>query len=299
VTVAAPNPHLLSIDDLVTADIDWIMERSRSHLRAVSTMRTRPFATGLVFLTPSLRTRVGFASATARLGGVPIEILDRRGGAEMSDSESLWDTLRTASGLVDVLVTRTTGPLGTLVDEIQVPILNGGEAGGEHPTQALIDLLAIEEEKGGLEGLSIGLCGDLGARTTRSLVKLFGRRTPKELVLMGPSERALPPQSLTAGLSRVTRFEEHLDPHGLDVLYMIGLAPGGPGGLIPDSTRRRFALDSNGLDRLLPDAVVLSPLPLIDELTHGAWSDPRVRIFQQSDRGVAVRMACLEYVLGA
>jgi aspartate carbamoyltransferase catalytic subunit len=292
--------HLLSIDDLADVDIDAILDRSRSHLRSIAAVRPTPFSTGLVFLSSSLRTRVGFASATVKLGGVPIEVPERRGGTEMSVPESLGDTLRTASGLVDVLVTRTVHPLGSAVDGIRSPIVNGGEAGGEHPTQALIDLLAIEEEKGDLEELSIGLCGDLAARTTRSLVKLFGRRQPKELVLMGPSERPLAHHSLTMELGKITRFEEQLVPDGLDVLYMIGLAPGAGGGedRLPDSTRRRFALDLDGLRRLPPNAVVLSPLPLIDEVAREVWSDPRIRIFEQSDRGVAVRMACLEHVLG-
>ena len=289
--------NLVSIDDLSASDIQHILERARALLLSSQPPEAWPFTTGLVFMSPSLRTRVGFAVATTRLGGTPIDINEKRGGAGMSAAESLADTLRTVGGMVDLVVTRTKQPLGTLTAEPACPLINGGEGGGEHPTQALIDLLAIEEEQGDIAGLTVGLCGDLQARSVRSLVRLLARYPPRVLTLISPPQREFPDISSMGELCDRVEYRQTGNFEDIDVLYMAGLPAGTGANALTSDQRSRFSLDSDRLKQLAPDAVVLSPLPVIDEIHGDVRKDGRIKVFAQSDRGVAVRMACIELLL--
>src|SRR5664280_393026 len=141
--------HLLSIDDLDAAAIAELLEAARRHVaeRLVAPRRRTPFVTGLVFMTPSLRTRVGFTVATARLGGTAVDVADRRVDPAMTEPEAITDTIRVLTGMADVVVLRA--PIGVDVEKATVfavcPVINGGDDRGNHPTQTLIDLLAMEE----------------------------------------------------------------------------------------------------------------------------------------------------------
>jgi aspartate carbamoyltransferase catalytic subunit len=294
-----PRRHrsIISIDDLTDADVAGILRRARQLLTSPPERNGTPFAAGLLFLSSSLRTRVGFAAATIRLGGTPVDVAETRSGTEMSSAESLEDTVRTLGGMVDLLVTRTGGLLPAIASRLACPVINGGEGGGEHPTQALIDLLAIKEECGDLGALRIGLCGDLGARSVRSLVKLFERWPPKQLTLMAPAERSADARQMSDLLGTRITISEEADFASLDVLYMIGLPPGTGADRLTSSTRAEFALDARSIGTLPAGAVVLCPLPVIDEIAPEVRDDRRVRMFAQSDRGVAVRMACIEFCL--
>jgi aspartate carbamoyltransferase catalytic subunit len=200
--------------------------------------------------------------------------------------------------MVDIVITRSLTPSQLGVTDAACALINGGDAQGEHPTQALIDLLAIEEEAGAVESLRIGLAGDLRARAAHSLVKLLDRRPPASLVLMAPKNRLLPDGFLGAELASRTEDLDRLSLDGLDVLYMVGLPEGEGDDALPVDVRGAFALDLRSIRQLPSAAVVLSPMPVIDEIAPNVKNDSRVRIFAQSDRGVAVRMACIEFCLG-
>lgn len=259
---------------------------------------TGPFTVGLLFLSSSLRTRVGFSVATVRLGGQPIEVSSTRWQTGMSEPEPFLDTLRVVSGMVDAVVV----PVPFVLDRVAVsswcvaPMVNAGD-GVEHPTQALVDLLAIEEERGPVEGLHVGICGDLTGRSARSLLKLMARRTPRRLTLMAPPGRSDPSVLPEGPLAERTVVLDRADFADLDVLYLAGLAEGTGENRIGPTRRAEFALTRAGLARLPEGAVVLSPLPLIDEVSEGARGDPRIRWLAQSDRGVSVRMAVLRLLL--
>jgi aspartate carbamoyltransferase catalytic subunit len=291
------SPHVLSIDDLSDLEIDAILARARQFEESRREMRD-DFVIGLLFLSSSLRTRVGFSTAALRLGGKPLDVLDVRSGSEMSDAESFEDTLRTVSGMVDVVVTRTPFVLNRTVveDSCIVPLVNGGDGseGGEHPTQALIDLLAIEEERGRMHDLTIGVCGDLRSRCARSLLRVLTRRTPRELVLISPAGRDEVGAALDGHLLERTTRRSTGDFSGLDVLYLTGLPQGRGADELNGEARAVFALNGTTVRSLPTDAVVLSPMPVIDEIAAELRADPRVRVFSQSDRGVQVRMAVLE-----
>jgi aspartate carbamoyltransferase catalytic subunit len=245
---------------------------------------------GLLFLETSLRTRVGFAAAAARLGGQSIDIAERRGNA-VAMPEAWADTLRVVSGNVDLVVARPGRPLDPeqLYPLLVSSFLNGGDAGrrGEHPSQALIDLYAIEQARGPVCELTVAICGDLRMRAVRSLARLLARFPPRRLV-------AISDPRLADGSEGITEHRAPWDVGDVDVLYVAGI----PHGALDEPGRARLRVDRKALAALPPDAVVLSPMPVIDEIATTARSDPRIGMFRQSDDALFVRMALIEALMG-
>lgn len=286
--------HLLSIDDLTDPEISTILARARHFEETPSAVDSSgPVVAGLLFGQTSLRTRVGFASAVSRLGWSYVDIFERRHDAT-SMVESWADTLRTVAGYVDVLVGRPGDhlPRDLISDVMSIPYINAGATGpgAEHPTQALIDTYAIESELGALDSLSVALVGDLRMRAARSLLRVFARRPPRRLIL---STLAALDDELPPGLAARAEYRPLSAVGDVDVLYVIGV----PHQAVPERERDALRVTTAVLDGLSPKAIVLSPLPVIDEIDPAARTDERVRMFEQSDRGLFVRMAVLEAVV--
>jgi aspartate carbamoyltransferase catalytic subunit len=255
---------------------------------------------GALFYAPSTRTLVGFQSAAARLGGSTVVLTESRFGSGMSDLESLDDTVRVVSSYVDVIVLRH--PNADALDRIaglsSVPVINGGNGTEEHPTQAIIDLLAIRNWHRRLEGLRLGIVGDLrNSRSAHSLVRAMALFEPKELRLIAPPGRQLPSWVLTPGELPITSFEDGLHLRDLDVLYMAGLPEGEGKEQLAPAERAKFSLTQESARELPANAVILCPLPRIDEIDAGLDSRPNARYFDQSADGLFVRMAILHHVL--
>jgi aspartate carbamoyltransferase catalytic subunit len=228
------------------------------------------------------------------MGGRTVDVVETRFTQAMSVPESVEDTLRVVSGMVDLVVCRVTSPLRVLVNaSLPVcPIINAGDA-LEHPTQALIDVFAIEQEFGSLSDLHIGICGDLGSRCVTSLLRLLERRSPASLKLMAPPTRSTHVE-LDGPLSVRTTESEALELEDLDVLYLAGLPAKSRLGTLSRSERSSYSLHPGNIERLPHSCIVLSPLPRIDEVASQLTADSRVRIFEQSDMGVTVRRRVLE-----
>lgn len=300
-TLSDQPPAILAIDDLDDDAVDAILAAARVWRdRGKSKNGARRFSLGLMFLEESLRTRIGFAEAALRLGGTPINVFATRDGAGMTAPESFADTLRTLSGMVDLVVARTPfdQQRAELLPCLAAPYINGGDGGAdaEHPSQALIDLFAISPD-GCVEGLRIGLCGDLRSRAARSTAKLLARRGPAELRFISPVSRAADESLLAAAPVASHHGEMVLD--GLDALLMCGLPERRSDDRLDEAMRARFALTGAALAALPRDCPVYSPMPVIDELGPDARLDPRLKMFRQSDEAVAVRTALLEYLIGA
>lgn len=284
--------HLFSIDDLNESEIDAILVRARkwreTRQGAPSTGHSSKVV-GLLFLQTSLRTRLGFATASARLGWQSVSVLEQR-ASEVSMAESIEDTLRVAAGMVDLLVTRLPVPIGSVASSSPVPVISGGDAGpfAEHPTQALIDLFAIENERGDIRNLHIAICGDLRMRSARSLIKLLHRRRPKRLSLI--SVPALMDPAYAVNTDPILTQCTLKEASNVDVLYVTGI----PHQAIPEDVRDTLRVTHEVMQSLPKNAVVLSPLPVIDEIDAPARQDARIRMFEQSDGSVFVRMAILE-----
>lgn len=286
--------HLLSIDDLTDTEIDRILARASGFEAGAEPIDRARRVVGLLFGQTSLRTRVGFASAANRLDWNTIDIFERRHDPT-SIVESWADTLRTLSGYLDVLVGRPGENLDRdlLTENLTIPYVNGGSVGpdAEHPSQALIDLYSIEADAGPIADLGIAICGDLRMRAAHSLLRLLRRRRPRDVALI-TVPTLNDPSALSGPLRDIGRYRDPWDLKGIDVLYVVGI----PHQAIPESVRDTLRVTTGTMERLPDEAVVLSPLPVVDEIDADARLDARIRMYQQSDRGLYVRMAVLEHV---
>ncbi|HWN60502.1 MAG TPA: hypothetical protein VNO25_07500, partial [Streptosporangiaceae bacterium] len=183
---------------------------------------------------------------------------------------------------------RPLGAAAQLYPLLVSSFLNGGDTGacGEHPSQALIDLYAIEQACGPVSELTVAICGDLRMRAVRSLVRLLARFPPRHLVTISDPRLADGPEG-------IAEHRVPWDVGDVDVLYVAGI----PHGALDEPGRARLRVDRKALAALPPDAVVLSPMPVIDEIASTARSDPRIGMFRQSDDALFVRMALIEALL--
>lgn len=289
--------HFLSVDQLSAPDILALLERAKACGENASAER-RDFSATLLMLQPSLRTHLGFAEATRRLGGVAHAISARRELASGSANESLADTLRVITGMTDVAVVRASGVLADHVAQCRSPIINAGDD-LEHPTQALIDLFAIQQLCGPWENLCIGICGDLNMRATRSLCKALAIVPPRRIWLMAPATRRGDAEALLRPIADRIEWGEGGAWDGLDALYLSGLPERRGSNALGAAERARYALTEQNIAALSEGARVFSPMPVIDEISDALRDDARVAIYRQSELGVAVRMAVLLRALGA
>jgi aspartate carbamoyltransferase catalytic subunit len=282
------------VDDLTDEQVDDVLDRAAMWMTGDADAHVSQRVLGLIFLEESLRTRIGFQVAAARLGWRWVEVTGRRDGPTTS-SESVADTLRTVAGYTQALVIRP----GVSVDRddlqhLTIPVVNAGDRGpsAEHPTQALIDVFAIQQLVGPLKELHVAICGDPSMRAARSLLALLARRPPRHLsVVCASSHRS--ELKLPAQLDGRVTFVTLAELSGIDVLYAAGM----PHQSLPLEARERLLVDRSTLASLTARGVVLSPMPVIDEVQADARDDPRVQFFAQSDLGLHVRTAILERVV--
>lgn len=289
--------HILRVADLTGAEVEDILSRAR-HARTEVRPLVPPLVVGLIFLAPSTRTRFGFGAATARLGGhAPVVSEVRTTGAGLPP-ESLADTVRVISGMSDVVVCRPADgvEVSDLVASAACPLVNGGDA-REHPTQALVDRFAIETLAGPLSRLHIGMSGDLRTRAARSMLQLLRVTPPRQLSLFAPPGRQADAADVPVELVDRTIHPAEPDFTGLDVLLLPGLAPGRADRPLADDAHLRWGFSPVSAPSLPSDAIVLSPGPVIDEIDPSCAHESRVRVFEQSDLGVALRIGLLQWLL--
>jgi aspartate carbamoyltransferase catalytic subunit len=285
-----------SIDDLDDSTVDAVLDRADAHLHGASRRLPSGSAVlGLLFLQASLRTRVGFAAAAARLGMQSLTVEAARSGP-LSMPESWAHTLRTLSGYSDLVVARIPEPLAVsaLPGGLIAPVLSGGDGGteAEHPSQALIDLFAMSRHLSDLGRMRLAIVGDLRMRAVRSLLRLLARRLPGRVSLV-TDEHLMDGFRLPEELAAITDSRRLADLEDVDVIYVAGI----PHGALDEDGRTALRVTTDVMARLPPNAVVLSPLPVIDEVEAAVFADARMRAFQQSDLGLYVRMALLEHLL--
>lgn len=263
-----------------------------------------------LFFEPSTRTRLSFGAAFQRLGG---SVLDTTAMAfsSMAKGESLHDTARVISGYVDVIVVRhpERGSVAEFAAASVVPVINGGDGPGEHPTQALLDIYTIQKEIGRLDQLVVAFVGDLRyGRTVHSLIRALSNFEEITARLVAPDSLQLPDELETEMAARGMKLTRHSSmPEGLadaDVVYMTRLQKE----RMPESERASisadFVLNAKRVDSWCQDEIVIMhPLPRdstapVCELSEDLDSDPRLAIFRQADNGIPVRMALFAHVMG-
>lgn len=293
--------HLYSIGDLDRRDIERLLDLGDRLQRGEGPgASVAGKVIGLLFFQSSTRTRTGFHAAAARLGVTAVYLGSMRYEESMSRPEHPEDAFRAISAYFDLVVLRHADEQGFLrmLASSSVPVINGGCGERHHPTQTLIDLSAVRSRFGRLDGLRWGLAGDLArSRAARSLIEALAGFEVKELRLMCPPGRS-PSFEEAAGLVGLSvRWLDRLDPTEVDILYMAG-HPSRPGcGSESEQDRARLRLTLERARALPEKAVILCPLPRIDEIERAVDRLPQAAYFQQSEEGLFVRMAILERAL--
>ena len=295
--------HLIDIMDLSLAEIDELIEKAKDIIanpeKYQEKCRYKKLAT--LFFEPSTRTRLSFEAAMMELGGNVLGFSDA-GSSSAKKGESVVDTVAVVGGYADIIAMRHPKEGAPVVAAMHtdVPIINAGDGGHNHPTQTLTDLLTIKMEMGRLDNLTVGLCGDLKfGRTVHSLVAAMSRYTGIKFVLISPEELKLPSYVKESYIKKnnipyeqTTSLEDVMDK--IDILYMTRVQ------------RERFfneedylrlkdtyILDTKKMEKAKDDMIVMHPLPRVNEISVDVDSDKRASYFRQAKYGKYIRMALI------
>ena len=297
--------HVVSIEDLDKKTILDIMKRAKQLLPIAKGKKKSKILDGKIlatcFFEPSTRTRLSFESAMQRLGGTCIGFTEPSTTSHLK-GETLSDAIKMVAEYSDVIVLRhpREGSAKLASEVSEVPLINGGDGAGQHPTQTLLDLFTIKEEIGKIEGLKIGMLGDLRyGRTVHSLSQALDAFNTK-LFFISPDILAMP-ESITDELngewSAHTTINEILTD--LDILYVTRIQKE----RFPDIDEYRevagaYQINSESLRNVKPSLKIMHPLPRVNEISIEVDKTKHAAYFRQAFNGVPVRMALLEKLIG-
>jgi len=283
-------------------DLASEMEKAERDGKPLNSMRGKVMAT--VFYEPSTRTRFSFEAAMNKLRGRVITTENASQFSSAIKGESLRDTIRIIGGYADAIVLRhpDSGSAEIASEVSEIPVINAGDGTGEHPTQALLDLYTIIKKKGEVDGLEIGLMGDLlYGRTIHSLVNLLTLYKVK-VYLISP-ERLRIPQKYKERMKKsgiefyeTTDMERFIDR--LDVLYVTRIQKERFEPEEYERVKDSFVVDRNTIEHLKDDAIIMHPLPRVNEISTDIDKDKRAAYFSQARNGLYIRMALIQKILG-
>ena len=295
--------NLIGIEDFSKEEINELIEVSRDIIKNkekyLEKCKGKMLAT--LFFEPSTRTRLSFESAMLSLGGGVLGF-SSADSSSTQKGETLADTIKVVSSYSDIIAMRhpKEGAPVVAVNNSNVPIINAGDGGHNHPTQTLLDLLTISQEKGRLDNFTVGLCGDLKfGRTVHSLIIALSRYENIKFILISPSELKIPEYLKQDVLDKknieyieTDNLEDNIDK--LDILYMTRVQ------------RERFLneeeyirlkdvyiLDKEKLLKAKRDLCIMHPLPRVNEISTEIDDDPRACYFRQAEYGKYMRMAII------
>ncbi len=300
---------ILHVRDLKLEQISLILETAARFENVMASGGRLTNLTGKVlatlFFEPSTQTRLTFETAMLRLGGHVVSVTDAKASSSAVKGETLYDTGKMIEGYADVAVIRhmAVGSAKELADGAGVPVINGGDGSGQHPTQALMDLYTIQKEKGRLNNLTVTLAGDLkNGRTVHSLSWVLGKYGPR-FYFVSPQELRMPEEITQAlrddGIEVIESNDLNAAATKSDVLYMTRVQ------------KERFT-DAEEYERLKGSFVVnkhfilgakhgitiLHPLPRLAEIEREVDDYEGAAYFRQAANGVPIRMAIIALVTG-
>jgi len=299
---------ILTTENLSREDILEIMKVSGD----MEAMVKKDRVTGLMadklvavlFLEPSTRTRLSFVTAVHRLGAKPVIVADAK-SSSAAKGETLADTAMTVEGYVDCIVVRQPqiGGAREMADAVEIPVINGGDGAGQHPTQALLDLYTILKEKGSLEGLKVAMVGDLKyGRTVHSLSYALSPFSP-EYIYCSPDALKMP-DKVTADMKSkgisVQETADIKDALDADIVYMTRVQRerfDDPAEY--ERLKGSYILNRSLVEQGRKNLSVMHPLPRVDEIATDVDSLPSAAYFRQAHNGVFLRMALLAMVTGS
>jgi len=295
--------NLIDILELSTEEIDELIARAEDIIANPDAYREkcRYKKLATLFFEPSTRTRLSFEAAMLDLGGSVLGFSEAQ-ASSAAKGESVADTVRTVGCYADIIAMRhpKEGAPYVAAQHAGIPVINAGDGGHNHPTQTLTDLLTIKREKGRLDNLRIGVCGDLKfGRTVHSLIEAMSRYDGISFCLISPEELKLPSYVKNEALkkkgipySQTTNLLEALP--NLDILYMTRVQ------------RERFFNEEDYIrlkdsyiltpDKLAGasgDLTIMHPLPRVNEISVAIDDDPRAAYFRQVANGKFIRMALI------
>lgn len=259
-----------------------------------------------LFYEPSTRTRLSFESAMKRLGGEVLTTENAREFSSAAKGETLEDTIRTVEGYSDIIVMRhfESGAARRAAATADIPVINAGDGPGQHPTQALLDVYTIESEIGKLDGIKVALVGDLAnGRTVRSLAYLLAKYQDVKIYFVSPDVVKMKDDIKDYLTSKGVEWEESADllevASKCDVVYQTRIQRErfGERTDLYEEARGKYIVDRAVLGVMQKHAVVLHPLPRLDEITVDVDADPRAAYFRQAKNGLYIRMALLKLLL--
>jgi len=305
------HKHLLSIDQLSKQDIETVVYKASDFEKRFKSndKKLREILSGKILATPfyepSTRTRLSFETAMLRLGGTIINNPNMKEFSSAKKGETLSDTAQMISRFADIIAIRH--PEAHSIEEFSkgsiVPVMNAGDGPHEHPSQALLDCYSIYKEKGKLDDNTIAFIGDLKfGRTVHSLIKALCNFSNISFILISPVELQVPnyiKKIITKSNNRykeITEFESEIG--NADVIYMTRIQ----GERFESESeylkyKGVYIMNKSTLSHLKQDAIILHPLPRVDEISPDVDSDPRAKYFEQVENGVYTRMAILSLFL--
>lgn len=301
------NKHLIEPQDFTLEELEEIFKLTNQIIdnptNYADLCKGKLLAT--LFYEPSTRTRLSFESAMLRLGGQVIGFSEP-GASSVSKGESLRDTIQTVNCYADIIAMRHplegAAKLASIYSNI--PIINAGDGGHQHPTQTLTDLVTIRKYKETLSGNTVALCGDLKyGRTVHSLIKALSRYKNNKFILISPEELKLPNYIKTEILDKnnieykeITSLEDGIKE--ADILYMTRIQRERFEDL-EDYKRLKdiYILDEEKMSLADENLIVMHPLPRVNEITYEVDSDKRAKYFNQAKFGMYVRMALIAKML--
>ena len=258
-----------------------------------------------LFYEPSTRTRLSFEAAMLRLGGQTMGTDNAREFSSAAKGETLEDTIQIVGGYADVIVLRhyEEGAAKRAAAISSIPVINAGDGPGQHPTQALLDLYTIRDELGRVDGIRVAMVGDLAnGRTVRSLTYLLSKFRDIKVWFVAPPQVAMRPD-----------LKAHLDEHHIpwvetedlesvlpevDVVYQTRIQKERFTDLDAyDAIKGIYRIDNGSLALMRKYAIVMHPLPRVDEIAPEVDADPRAAYFRQARNGLHIRMALLDRLL--
>lgn len=300
--------HLIDPMDLSVEEVDHLLVLAQDIIdnkeKYSEVCKGKKLAT--LFFEPSTRTRLSFEAAMMELGGNVLGF-SSASSSSSTKGESVGDTVKIVSCYADIIAMRHYKEGAPMLASMKsdVPIINAGDGGHNHPTQTLADLLTIKREKGRLNNMTIGFCGDLMfGRTVHSLIKAMSQYEGIKFILISPDELKLPDYIRTEVIEKnnipyeeISSLEDAIG--SLDVLYMTRVQKER---FFNEADYIRlkdtYILDKSKLALARPDLSILHPLPRVNEISVEVDDDPRACYFRQALNGKYVRMALIMDLLG-
>lgn len=303
-------PNIISASQFNKNEVEKILARAEMMEEGVKNGKVeqslKDKIIACIFFEPSTRTRLSFETAALKLGAKIISAENAMENSSAHKGETIEDTTKILCSYADIVVIRhpVAGILEKAAKVATVPLVNAGDGINQHPTQGFLDLYTIKKEHGRLANLNIGFGGDLlNSRTLKSLLPLLRLYEGNKFYFLSPKELELPrgfiKELKDSGIifEELRSLEEKLPE--LDVLYMTRVQKERFQNITDyEKIKNLFIFKKEYLKKLKPNAIIMHPLPKINEIETEVDADPRAAYFRQAQNGLYVRMALLCYALG-